>query len=187
MIHIDGNEEDVIARFALAPSSDLNTIVQVEEIFTISREMGKVFSGVVGVRVETEEEIYRGLAMARAARHGDLLSSSPVAVEISGSDGNLTGYLFSVREELWLSITARRLNFRLLSADDFENCVLSPQEIKRVRIAYDEHGFFEALLEGEDRAVLSTGALCEFYYGAGPAKRPSGSLERPGNCAFQLI
>lgn len=184
MIGIDSDPIEVLARFAAVPTMELNTLVQIEEIFEITAEMGKVFAGVVGVSVRSVDEIRRGLAMARAARHGDLLTTSPCQIQISGDDAIFTGYLFSVGGALWVSITARGLNFRLLPEEEFKNCVLSPTEIKRIFIAYDEHGFFEARLESEDRAVLATGALCEFIYGVGPARRTIGALERPARDDF---
>ena len=184
MIGIDGNAEEVLARFANVPTAELNTLVQLEEIFEITAEMAKVFSGVVGVSVRSVDEIRRGIAMARAARHGDLLTTSPCAIQISGDEEVYTGYLFSVCGALWVSITARQLNFRLLPESEFQNCVLSPKEIKRIFIVYDEHGFFEARLESENRAVLSKGALCDFIYGVGPARRTIGALERPARDDF---
>lgn len=184
MVGIDENADAVLARFAVVPTVELNTLVQIEEIFEITDEMAQVFSGVVGVAVRSEDEIRRGIAMARAARHGDLLTTSPCFVEISGDNATHSGYLFSVSGSLWVSITERKLNFRLLPESEFKNCVLSPTEIQRIFIVYDEHGFFEARLESADRAVLATGALCDFIYGVGPARRTIGTLERPARDDF---
>ena len=179
MNSIKGNEKEVLARFAAVPGTELNTLCNVDDIYGFSEYIAQVFAGVVGVRVETEEEIRRGLAMARASRHGDLLSTSPVKVAISGDSEIYDGYLFSARGELWMSVAKRKLNFRLLAGWEFSTCVLKATEIEKIFISYDEHGSFEARIESADSAVLATGALCEFIYGAGPAKRTVGALERP--------
>lgn len=213
MIRIDGNESDVLLRFMCCPSSDLNTLVQLEEIFTISVELAPIFRGVVGVNVTTEYEIRRGLELARASRFGDLLRASPVSVEITGSCDAQSGVLFYSREFIWVSITPRRRIWRLISVDDFENSGLaSPRvrtggplvgwdgigwdnlqylrrlcaDIEKISIKYDENGFFKAQLQTPDRSVNCAGAISDFHY-CGAARRSFGELERPGACAFALL
>ena len=179
MIHIDGDPNEVLARFAAVPGTELNTLATVEDIFGFSEEIAQIFASVVGVRVETAEEIRRGVEMARASRHGDLLSSSACAVSITGSSEVLDGYLFEARGELWLSVAGRRLLFRLLPGWEWKSCILKANEIEKIFIKYYENGSFEAKLQTAVEAVLSTGALCDFIYGAGPSKRTIGALERP--------
>ena len=213
MIRIDGNESDVLLKFMCCPSSDLNTLVQIEEIFTISEAMAPIFRGVVGVDVTTVGEIRRGMELARASRFGDLLRASPVFVDITGSCDLQTGILFYAREFIWVSITPRRRIWRLISVDSFEKSGLaSPRvrcggplvawdgigwdnlqylrvlcaNIEKISIKYDANGFFEAKLQTPDRSVDYAGAISDFHY-CGAARRSAGELERPGSCAFALL
>lgn len=213
MISLDGNESDVLMRFMCCPSSDLNTLVQLEEIFTISEEMAPIFQGVVGIDVTTVGEIRRGMELARASRFGDLLRASPVSVELTGSCDAQAGVLFYAREFIWVSITPRRRIWRLISVDDFEKSGLAPPrvrcggplvgwdgigwdnlqylrvlcaDIEKISINYDENGFFKAQLKTPNRSVDCSGAISDFHY-CGAARRSAGELERPGACAFALL
>ena len=170
MITIDSSESAIIAQFSHVPPAELNSLVFVYETYGHAPGFAKVFEGVVGIALRSDDEIRRGVAMARAARHGNLLNSSPCAVRISGDGNRHEGYLFSVQEELWVSVSARTLNFRLLCAANFEKMrdVLAPTEIRNIFIAIDEHGFFWARMVGDTIVVKSSGALYQFYYGPGP-------------------
>ena len=165
ILTIDAPEEAILARFAAVSPSDLTAILQIEEVFGIS-EVRVIFEDVVGIHLTSEDETVLVLAILAAAQHGDLLRASPVDVVISGDSEQSSGYLFHLDGELWINLTPRRLNFRLLAArvcDDFE---LNPQAVaaslQRIFIDCDELGFLTVRLECTDLSVMVSGGLCDF-------------------------